>query len=158
MSEHTPYIREAIRLSQSAAEHGNHPFGALLVRKGEIVLRAENTVDTNSDITGHAELNLVREGHRMLGVDVLGECILYTSTEPCAMCAGSIYWAGIKTVVFACSAGTLRQIAGGGGLNLPCAEVFARGTASPPVAAIGPILEDEAAAVHRAYWPQASQS
>jgi len=152
MSQHDTYIREAIRLSQQAVEHGNEPFGALLAHNGEVVLRAENTIFTANDVTGHAELNLVREGHRTLGADVLHACTLYTSTEPCAMCAGSIYWAGIKTVVFACTETMLGEIAGEGGLALPCKRVFAHGTAVPPVQVIGPVLEEEAAAVHRSYW------
>ncbi|HEX2621338.1 MAG TPA: hypothetical protein VHL11_14365, partial [Phototrophicaceae bacterium] len=60
VSEHEPLIRECYRLAAQAVEHGNHPFGALLVLDGEIVLTSENTVNTANDPTGHAELNLVR--------------------------------------------------------------------------------------------------
>ena len=150
MSEnHEVFLKRAIELSRQAVAHGNHPFGALLVRDGEIVMEAENTVNSEVDITGHAELNLVRRAFRELGENVVKECTLYTSTEPCAMCSGSIYWAGIPRVIFACSEKRLGQIADGS-LSLPCREVFAHGLR--PVEVSGPILEAEAAEVHTGFW------
>ncbi|MDX9865746.1 MAG: deaminase, partial [Anaerolineaceae bacterium] len=97
----------------------------------------------------HAELNLVRRAIRELGEAVVKECTLYTSTEPCAMCSGAIYWAGVPKVVFACSAKRLGEIAGES-LLFPCREVFARGVRSVEVN--GPILEDAAAEVHAGFW------
>jgi tRNA(Arg) A34 adenosine deaminase TadA len=150
MSEnHEAFLKRAIELSRQAVAHGNHPFGALLVRDGEIMMEAENTVNSEVDITGHAELNLVRRAFRELGEEVVQECTLYTSTEPCAMCTGAIYWAGISNVVFACSAKRLGEIAGGS-LLVPCREVFARGLR--PVEVSGPILEDEASEEHELFW------
>ncbi len=150
MSEnHEVFLKRAIELSRQAVAHGNHPFGALLVRDGEIVMEAENTVESEVDITGHAELNLVRQAFHELGKEVVQECTLYTSTEPCAMCTGAIYWAGIPRVVFACSEKRLGEIADGS-LSLPCREVFARGVR--PVEVAGPILENEAAEEHKLYW------
>lgn len=149
MSEHDAFIREAISLSESAVAHGNHPFGAVLVKDGEVLLRAENNIFTGSDPTGHAETNLVRLAGAAYSADFLADCVLYTSTEPCAMCSSAIYWSGIGAVVYACSAaelGTLIEI----GLNLPSREVFAHG--QRPVAVTGPVLEDEAMRVHRGYW------
>ena len=108
--DHEVYIRRTIALAAAAREKGNHPFGALLVRNGEIVLEAENTVSTETDVTAHAELNLVRKGWAELDQDTLSECTLYTSTEPCAMCCGAIYWAGIPRVVFGCAAETLYRL------------------------------------------------
>jgi tRNA(Arg) A34 adenosine deaminase TadA len=150
MSEkHEVYLQRCIELSRQAVAHGNHPFGALLVRNGEIVMEAENTVESEVDITGHAELNLVRRAVHELGEDVVRECTLYTSTEPCAMCSGAIYWSGISRVVYACSAKRLGEIAGGS-LLFPCQEVFAHGVRKVEVS--GPILEDAAAEVHTGFW------
>jgi len=149
---HHAFIREAIALSQAAVDHGNEPFGAVLVKDGAVILRAENTIFTESDPTGHAETNLVRLAGAAYTPEFLADCTLYTSTEPCAMCAGAIYWSGIGRMVYACSESRLRDILGNHGLNLPSRVVFARG--ERPVEVIGPILEHEAVAVHEAYWPK----
>jgi tRNA(Arg) A34 adenosine deaminase TadA len=151
MSEHEQFIREAIAASESAVAHGNHPFGAVLVKDGVVLLRAENTVDAGRDPTGHAETNLVRLAGAQYDEDFLADCILYTSTEPCPMCSAAIYWSGIRTVVYACSAAQLDTI-GDVGFDLTSREVFDR--ARHPVRVIGPVLEDEAMRVHLAFWPQ----
>ena len=143
------FIREAIKLATQARQHGNHPFGALLVHDGNVILIAENTVNTDRDQTRHAELNLVSMAARQFDAEILSNTILYTSTEPCAMCAGAIYWTGIRTVVYGCSAELLGAIAEGG-LVIPCREIFARGT--EVIEVIGPILEDEAQKVHEGFW------
>ena len=97
-------LRAAIAVARRAREHGNHPFGALLVgRDGQVLLEAENTVLTGPDCTGHAETNLMRLASRRYGADFLAGCSLYTSTEPCPMCAGAIYWGSVGRVVFALS-------------------------------------------------------
>jgi tRNA(Arg) A34 adenosine deaminase TadA len=84
------HLRRAIELAQQACDHGNHPFGALLVdRRGNVVLEAENTVRTDRDVTAHAETNLMRMASARFEPDFLERCTLYTSTEPCAMCAGA---------------------------------------------------------------------
>jgi tRNA(Arg) A34 adenosine deaminase TadA len=111
------HLRRAIALAHQARENGNHPFGALLADgRGEVVLEAENTVLTEHDCTNHAELNLVRAASRRFAEGQLGDCTLFTSTEPCAMCAGAIYWSGIGRVVFALSGAALTvMVAGDGG-------------------------------------------
>lgn len=149
------YLRKAIRVAQQARRHGNHPFGAILVdAQGRLLLEAENTVVTGHDVTGHAETNLVQKASAIYSPEQLASCTLYTSTEPCAMCAGAIFWAGIGRVVFALSeAGLLELVAhlpGDAFLNLPCREVFARG--GRPVEVVGPLLEDEARTVHAGFW------
>jgi len=149
VNEHEKFIRRTVELAAAAREKGNEPFGALLVRNGEVVLEAENSQIVDRDITGHAETNLVRRGWKELGPEILAECTLYTSTEPCAMCCGAIYWAGIPRMVFGCSAETLYGITGGG-LHTPSAELFARGDREVEV--IGPVLEEEALKVHEGYW------
>src|SRR5262245_7107907 len=98
------FLRAAIEVARKAREHGNHPFGSVLVgQNGELLLEAENTVITERDCTGHAETNLMRKASQKYDMDYLARCTLYTSTEPCAMCAGAIYWGNVGRVVFALS-------------------------------------------------------
>lgn len=151
MDEHAESLREAIGLSRSAVANGNEPFGSVLVKDQTVVLRAENSVFTGHDMTNHAELNLVKLAAKQYDRDVLADCTLYTSTEPCAMCAGSIYWSGIGRVVFACSEARLGEIAGIG-LAVPSRVVLETGARK--VTVVGPTeLQEEAAEVHQAFWP-----
>lgn len=142
-------LRAAFRLAESARASGNHPFGALLARAGEPLVTAENTVSTSGDATAHAELNLVQAAARSLGREGLAGSTVYASTEPCAMCAGALYWAGVSRVIFGLSAEALGALAGGS-LVIPCREIFARGRRRVEV--IGPLLEDEARAPHSGFW------
>jgi tRNA(Arg) A34 adenosine deaminase TadA len=143
------FIRRAIELSAQAVQHGNHPFGALLVKDNRVILEAENTIFTAHDVTNHAEMNLVRLAVKQYDADFLAECALYTSTEPCAMCTGAIYWAGVGSVAFACSAERLAYFAGNE-LSISCRTIFSTGTHE--ILVIGPIHESEAELVHAAYW------
>ncbi|KAA3663966.1 MAG: nucleoside deaminase [Chloroflexi bacterium] len=148
-NSHQIFIEQTIELANQAKVNGNHPFGALLVWDGEVVLTAVNTVNTQNDITHHAELNLISAASRQFSSDELAEMTLYTSTEPCAMCAGAIYWSGIRKVVYGCSANTLGRIAGDS-LMIPCREVLVHG--AEPTDVIGPLLESEAEKVHHGFW------
>jgi tRNA(Arg) A34 adenosine deaminase TadA len=147
-------MRLAIDVARKARKNGNHPFGAILVDEhGIILLESENTVLTEDDCTAHAELNLIRQASKKFQVDDLAKCTLYTSTEPCPMCAGAIYWGNIRRVVYGLSEEGLYEIAGRNVedvLLLPCRDVFARG--HKPIEVIGPILEDEARRVHEGFW------
>jgi tRNA(Arg) A34 adenosine deaminase TadA len=143
------FVRESIDLARRARAAGNHPFGALLVLDGAVVLTAQNTVATDRDPTAHAETNLVAAAVRQMSPDEIRRSVLYTSCEPCAMCAGKMYWAGIRSVVFALSSDELAVLAGGDFL-VPCRDLFAR--ASEPVRVVGPLLIDEARDVHAGYW------
>ena len=151
MENHEPFLREAIALSKSAVDRGNEPFGSVLVKDGQVILRAENSVFTGHDMTNHAEMNLVKLAAKHHNPASLADCTLYTSTEPCAMCAGAIYWSGIGRMVYACSEARLGEIAGIG-LNVPSRTVLQTGART--VAVTGPILENEAAEVHQAFWPR----
>jgi tRNA(Arg) A34 adenosine deaminase TadA len=126
MENHEPFLREAIALSKSAMENGDEPFGSVLVKGGEVILRAENSVFTGHDMTNHAEMNLVKLAAKQYDTAFLAGCTLYTSTEPCAMCSGAIYWSGIGRMVFACSETRLGEIAGIG-LNVPSRAVLQTG-------------------------------
>jgi len=142
-------VRQAIALAREARAAGNHPFGALLAVDGAVVLTARNSVHTDSDPTAHAETNLVAEAIRRLTPHEVARSVLYASCEPCAMCVGKMYWAGIRTVVDALPAGELAKLAGGSFL-VPCRDLFAR--AADRVSVTGPLLVDEALAVHIGYW------
>ncbi len=146
-------LRQAIDVARRARQHGNHPFGALLAdEQGAVLLEAENTVNTAHDCTGHAELNLMRLASRQFSARVLSRCTLYTSTEPCPMCTGAIFWGGVGRVVYALSEEGLYALTGDSPdkLLLPCREVFARG--GRPVEVLGPALEEEARQVHEGFW------
>jgi tRNA(Arg) A34 adenosine deaminase TadA len=143
------FVKRCIQLAADAVAHGNHPFGALLVKDEQIVLEAENTIFTGHDVTNHAEMNLVRLAVQKYDPDFLATCILYTSTEPCAMCSGAIYWAGIGAVVYACSATRLADFSGKG-LEIRSQDIFSTGTKKVTIA--GPVLESDAEEVHKAYW------
>lgn len=111
---------------------------------------------TGRDRTGHAEINLVRlaEADAGLTPERLIEATLYTSTEPCAMCAGAIYWTGVGRVVYGLAESELISMTGANPANptlaLPCREVFARGQRH--VAVDGPLLAEQARAVHEGFW------
>lgn len=144
------FVRQAIELAREARAEGNHPFGSLLTIDDQVVLTAKNTVFTDRDPTAHAETNLVADAIRRLTPEDIGRSVLYTSCEPCAMCAGKLYWAGIRSVVFALSSEQLATMAGGNFL-IPCTELFAR--AAEHVSVTGPMLLSEAREVHIGYWP-----
>ncbi|KQM59582.1 nucleoside deaminase [Agreia sp. Leaf210] len=149
------HLRRAIFVSIEAKQHGNHPFGAVLTDEaGAQVLEAENTVVTHSDVTGHAETNLVRLATKRYSLAELRGFTLYTSCEPCAMCSGAIYWAGIGRMVYALPEQDLIPLTGDDPqnptLDLPSREVLSRGQRTVVVA--GPALEEQAAEPHRGFW------
>jgi tRNA(Arg) A34 adenosine deaminase TadA len=153
---HDQLIRLSVQIAQRARDNGNHPFGALLAdEQGRVLLEAENTVVTDRDCTGHAETNLMRLASSQYAPDFLEDCTLYTSTEPCPMCAGAIFWGNVRRVVFGLSMEGLYDLIGPGNqdsLALPCRHVFERGKKAVEV--IGPLLEDEARVVHEGFWDQ----
>lgn len=142
-------VRRSIEVAASARENGNHPFGALLVFNDEIALAAENSVNTSGDPTAHAEMNLIREAVRRFAPEELSRAAVYTSCEPCAMCAGAIYWASIRHVVFGLSAPKLEKMAGKY-LAISCREIYA--TAAETVIVEGAVLEREARRIHKGFW------
>ena len=148
------FIRIAIEVAQNAREKGNHPFGAILVGEdGEILLKAENSVITKRDCTGHAETNLMRLASKNYDADFLAKCTLYTSTEPCAMCSGAIFWGNVRRVVYGLTEEGLYEMVDEKAeeiLYLPCRELFAIGRKEIEVR--GPVLEDEARKVHEGFW------
>jgi tRNA(Arg) A34 adenosine deaminase TadA len=148
------FVRAAINIAFKSRENGNHPFGALLVDKnGHILLEAENTVVTEKDCTGHAETNLIRKASQMYGKELLAGCTLYTSTEPCPMCSGAIFWGNVRRVVYGLSENRLYELVGEQSeevLLLSCRKVFESG--KKLIEVVGPVLEEEAIKVHEGFW------
>ena len=94
------FMREAIRLADESVRRGGGPFGAVIVKDGEIVAGSSNSVTLDNDPTAHAEVNTIREACRRLGTFDLSGCTIYTSCEPCPMCLGAIYWARIGRIFY----------------------------------------------------------
>ncbi|MFD2998813.1 nucleoside deaminase [Pontibacter toksunensis] len=101
MKDRKEFMREAIRLSVEKMEEGfGGPFGAVVVRNGEIVSRGFNNVLASNDPTAHAEVDAIRKASTALSSFDLSDCDLYTSCEPCPMCLGAIYWARFRNVYY----------------------------------------------------------
>jgi tRNA(Arg) A34 adenosine deaminase TadA len=147
------HLQRANEVAREAMAAGHHPFGALLVAPdGETVLLSQRNVDS----VNHAEAVLAREAARLHAPALLWDCTLVTTVEPCAMCAGTQYWANIGRLVYGMTEARLLELTGNHAenptLDLPCREVFSRG--QKPVQVTGPVAaaEDEIAALHRRFW------
>ena len=101
MKSEIDFLKRAIEIAGKGIPEGYGPFGAVIVRNGEIISEASNRVVLSHDPTAHAEILAIRNASGILGSHDLSECVLYASCEPCPMCLGAIYWAGIKRIVYA---------------------------------------------------------
>ena len=106
-------LLRAVEIARNGIQKGGGPFGAVITSKGKIISESFNRVVLNTDPTAHAEIIVIREAASILNSHDLSDCTLYTSCEPCPMCLGAIYWAGIKKVVYGCD----RNDAGEAGFN-----------------------------------------
>lgn len=98
------FMRAAIRLAEKGMQmNAGGPFGAVVVKDGEIIAEGFNRVTSDNDPTAHAEVIAIREACKKLGTFQLDDCVIYTSCEPCPMCLGAIYWARPKKVFYACT-------------------------------------------------------
>ncbi|RFC54307.1 nucleoside deaminase [Brumimicrobium aurantiacum] len=95
------YMRRAIQLSQESISKGGGPFGAVIVKNGEIIAESANSVTNDNDPTAHAEVNTIRKACKELNTFDLTGCEIYSSCEPCPMCLGAIYWARLDELYFA---------------------------------------------------------
>ncbi len=148
-------LRQANAVASEAMAQGHHPFGAVLIAPdGQTVLMRQG----NIDVVNHAEATLIRCAAENYSADFLWQCSLVTTVEPCAMCAGTQYWANIGRVVFGMTEARLLSLTGNDAknptLDLPCREVFARG--QKVIDVIGPVSEVEAemAELHLNFWQQ----
>jgi tRNA(Arg) A34 adenosine deaminase TadA len=143
-------MREVFAVARRARAHGNRPFGALLVAgNGAVLAAAENSQVTDEQVFAHAEMNLLHRAVQQFTPDVLATSTLYTSAEPCAMCAGAIFWSGISRLVYGLSGDRLHQMSGFSPQMLVASarDVLAR--TGRQVEIIGPIFEAEAEAILR---------
>jgi len=152
--QHEAHLRRTIAIATRSRTNGNHPFGAILVGPdGAVLMEAENAADSG-DRTGHAERVLMTRASMAYAADFLAQCTMYASAEPCAMCAGSAYWAGVGRVVYAMSEKDLKDLIGPHPENLtmdlPCRQVL--GAGQRKIEVIGPLLEVESRAVHDGFW------
>ena len=154
--DHEGLLRRAFAVARRSRDAGDHPFGAILVGPdGAILIEQTNGFASEGhDMTAHAERLIATRASSTYDASFLVGCTLYTSAEPCAMCAGALYWAGIGRVVYGQSEKSLKAMTGGHAenptLNLPCRVVFAAG--QRPVDVVGPLLEEEAAALQHGFW------
>jgi tRNA(Arg) A34 adenosine deaminase TadA len=158
--EHEKFIRLAFEQARKAVEAGNEPFGAVLVKDGEVAAYGQNKINTESDPTYHAETGLIRDYCHEAKVTDLSDYTLYTSCEPCVMCAGCMVWAKLGRMVYSITVGQLLEIVSEGpsdslsqeddrGIDMPCAEVFAY--SRNKIEVIPGILEDEGLELYRSY-------
>ncbi len=151
-------LRAALAAAERARAAGRHPFGAIVADEhGNVVAEAgNNSMPPEGDPTQHAERVVAALAAQRLPREALARCTLYTSAEPCAMCAGAIYWCNIGRVVYAMSEEKLLEMTGSHPdnptLSLPCRQVFASG--QRPTVVVGPVpeMEAEAAAPHAGFW------
>ena len=149
-------LRLTIRIAGESRASGNHPFGALLAGPGgEVLLTSGNTYAADRGV-GHAETNVARAAAQRYEPDFLARCTLVTSVEPCCMCAGAAYWAGIGTVVFGLTEHRLAELTGDNPenltLDLSCSTVFAAGRRPVTVRGPFPELEAEILRDHDGFW------
>ena len=149
----TRHLRRANAVAQRAKDLGRHPFGAVLVAPdGEMVLAEQGNIDT----VNHAESTLARSAASNYSAEYLWQCTLVTTVEPCAMCAGTQYWANIGHLVFGMTERRLLALTGQSNANptmdMPCRSVFEAG--QKQVQVTGPVAEVEAeiAALHIGFW------
>lgn len=156
-------LKESFVEAQNAVDRGCMPFGAVLAdSEGAVVVRAHNPTpaigkrggSTSYDCTGHAEITLLRTQEFLsLSTTSRSHSTLYSSTEPCVMCAGAIYWSGVGRIVYGCTALELeKQVSGPGGFDIPIRELYGMARASGTgklIEICGPVLEGEGLRIHR---------
>ena len=143
------YMQEAIRLAELAAAHGNEPFGAVLVKDGEIVYRNENQIYTKHDPTFHTEAGLIRRFCEETGITNLSEYTMYSSCEPCFMCCGAMVWTHLGRLVYGASDMDLCSILGVQGSEC-CKLVF--GNSGNDIQVTSGVLREKSLQVLRSYF------
>jgi tRNA(Arg) A34 adenosine deaminase TadA len=147
------HLRHANRVAKEVMATGSHPFGAILVAPdNETVLMEQGNIDP----VNHAESTLARRAAQQYDSDYLWNCTLYSTAEPCAMCAGTQYWANIGKLVYGISERQLLAYTGAHEENptmdVPCRYIFEHG--QKPIQVIGPVDEllQEIGDLHKGFW------
>ncbi|MCL9815499.1 nucleoside deaminase [Natronocalculus amylovorans] len=144
---HEVHMRRAIELAEQAVEHGNRPFGTVLVHNNEIIMEEENRVITENDIRRHPELHLAMRACNELDESVRAETVMYTSTEPCPMCAGGIRYAGLNRIYYSVGSDEITEFTGSSPITVRSAAIL-----SGITDVIGPVLNEEGRAVHDSFY------
>ena len=151
MTQDERFMKKAIELAAMAVEHGNEPFGAVLVKEGEIVYTNENQIYTATDPTYHAEAGLIRRFCKETGITDLSDYTMYSSCEPCFMCCGAMVWVKLGRLVYGASDRDLCRILGEEGND--CAElIFEKSPWKPEVK--GGVLKEESVHVLERYFKE----
>lgn len=143
------FMQKVIELSKLAVEHGNEPFGAVLVKDGEIVFTNENQIYTKHDPTFHGEAGLIREFCAQTAITDLHEYTLYSSCEPCFMCSGAMVWVKLGRLVYGASNTDLENILGNKGCD--CSKMVFENSFWQPQVTAG-ILREESLAILKEYF------
>jgi len=143
--EHDAHMRRALELARQAADRGDRPFGSLLVRNDSIVMDDSNRVVTEDDIRRHPELHLAYRACRRFDAQARSEMVMYTSTEPCPMCAGGMTSAEFGRVVYSVGADELAEFTG----NHP--SVRSADVLTGVTEVVGGVLNDEGRQLHREF-------
>ncbi len=141
------YMREALEEAKLAYQENEVPIGAVLVCNGEIVARNHNRKEATNDATSHAELLCIQEASQKLGSWHLGDCVLYTTVEPCAMCSGAIINARIPTVIYAAPGIKF-------GTHLSVVNILDSKKFNHNVNVTGGVLEEESANLLKAFFQE----
>ncbi len=149
-------LRKSIAVGTAARAAGNHPFGAVLADADGTILMTMGNAYLVDKGPGHAETNLARAAAKTYDEAFLNTCTLYSAFEPCSMCAGTIYWAGIGRLVFGVTEARLLEMTGDNPENLTmalsCRDVLASGQRDVVVEGPFPELEDEIVRSHDGFW------
>lgn len=134
------FMRMAIDKAKQGIDDGQTPFGACIVKDGEVVVCVHNMVWKTTDITAHAEVHAIREACRILGTTDLSGCVIYSTCEPCPMCFSAIHWAKISRIVYGAS---IDDAAHTGFNELPISNRTMKELGKSPVEIVGGFLRDE---------------
>lgn len=143
-------LKQTIELSRESKTDGNLPFACILAdSNGHILLKAKNSIITSGNRMGHAEMNLILDAVEKYQFHEMNSFTIYTSSEPCPMCASSIYWAGIRRLIYGLSLARKNELIApkddAPGMFLPCRDVLK--AANHPMEIHGPLLEEDAAKI-----------
>ncbi|XVH30603.1 nucleoside deaminase [Haloferacaceae archaeon DSL9] len=145
--DHESHMRRAIDLAREAADRGDRPFGTVLVRDDEIIMEDSNRVVTENDFRRHPELALALEAYRELDADARAETVMYTSTEPCPMCAGGMRYARLGRVVYSVGGDEIAEFTRRDPAPVRSADVLGDLTE-----VVGPVCNEAGRAVHESFW------
>ncbi len=148
--EDKQFIRRTYQLARTASENGNRPFAAILVHKGAVLAEFQSSSTITGDITQHDVTGLISQFSPELDRSIWQESVIYTSTEPCVMCCGAIYWSGVSRVVYGVTAQKLESFLPNY-RGISSREIFEK--INPEIVVVGPVLEAKGLEIHQQHWP-----